>query len=59
MIQVNQLLGRLFPWMALSGLLLAGWGLLITPDDMKGDPQAAWGAKAPALSLSEMASSTP
>ena len=47
MIQVKRLLGRIFPLMALSGLLLAGWGLIITPDDMKGDAQGAlWGAKA-------------
>jgi hypothetical protein len=43
--QVKRLLGRMFPLMALTGLLLAGWGLIITPDDMKTDSQAAlWGA---------------
>jgi hypothetical protein len=42
--QVKRLLGRIFPLMALSGLLLAGWGLLITQDDMKSDARVAlWG----------------
>ncbi len=30
----KSLLNLVFPWMALSGLLLAGWGLVVTPDEM-------------------------
>ena len=47
MIFMQSLLSRIFPLMAISGLLLAGWGLLVTPDDMKSNVQVAlWGAKA-------------
>lgn len=46
MIQVKRLLSSIFPLMALTGLLLAGWGLLVTQDDMKGDaPGSFWGAQ--------------
>mgnify|MGYP005820240821 CR=1 FL=1 len=38
---ISQLLGKMFPLMAISGLLLAGWGLIVTPDEMKGDAQSA------------------
>ncbi len=55
-IQVKRMLGRMFPLMALSGLLLAGWGLLITPDDMKSNSQEAlWGANHPAVITADAA----
>ncbi|MGK5082890.1 hypothetical protein WDW37_06265 [Bdellovibrionota bacterium FG-1] len=34
MILIQTLLHRAFPLMALTGLLLAGWGLLVTPDEI-------------------------
>ena len=47
MILIHRLLNRAFPLMAISGLLLAAWGLIVTPDDIKGSTQVAlWGAKA-------------
>ena len=43
MIQIQSLLNRAFPLMAITGLLLAGWGLIITPDEMKVEnPGAHW-----------------
>ena len=35
MIHVQRFLSRMFPLMALTGLLLVGWGLIVTPDDVK------------------------
>jgi hypothetical protein len=44
---IHQFFNRAFPLMALSGLLLAAWGLIVTPDDIKGSAQVAiWGARA-------------
>jgi hypothetical protein len=52
MVQVNRMLGHMFPLMALSGLLLAGWGLIVTPDEMKVDTQALLGTPASLVSSS-------
>ena len=41
MVLFRELLNRAFPLMAITGLLLAGWGLIITPDEMRSDSQ--WG----------------
>jgi hypothetical protein len=46
MILIQKVLSRAFPLMALSGLILAGWGLIITPDELKnGQEIARWGLK--------------
>ena len=43
---IQSLLSRAFPFMAITGLLLAGWGLIVTPDEIKGDSQwTLWGAR--------------
>ena len=39
----DHLLNRAFSLMAVTGLLLAGWGLIVTPDEIKND--ARWGAR--------------
>jgi hypothetical protein len=36
---IQSLLNKAFPLMALAGLLLAGYGLITTPDEMKATPQ--------------------
>lgn len=60
MIQIQRLLNRAFPLMAITGLLLAGWGLIITPDEIKSDSQwALWSWKpekpvAPSLGSSSL-----
>lgn len=41
MFLIQRLLSRMFPLMAITGLLLAGWGLIITPEDMKSNAQGA------------------
>jgi hypothetical protein len=52
MMTIHRLLNRAFPFMAISGLLLAAWGLIVTPDDIKGSAQVAiWGAHATSQSL--------
>ncbi|MGZ3689153.1 MAG: hypothetical protein ACXWP5_01350 [Bdellovibrionota bacterium] len=49
---MNRLLQKAFPVMAITGLLMAGWGLIITPDEIKanagndGITAMAWGGKA-------------
>jgi hypothetical protein len=39
--KIQRLLSHLFPLMALTGLLLAGWGLIVTPDEIQGNALAA------------------
>jgi hypothetical protein len=52
MIQIQRLLNHAFPLMAVAGLLLAAWGLLVTPEEIQGNAQVAlWGDSAPASSL--------
>ena len=49
MITIQRLLSQAFPLLALTGLLLAGWGLIVTPDEIQGNAQVAlWGERAPA-----------
>jgi hypothetical protein len=31
----NAMLGYVFPLVAVAGLLLAGWGLIVTPDEIR------------------------
>jgi len=58
MILIHRLLNRAFPLMAISGLLLAAWGLIVTPDDIKGSSQVAlWGAKTSSHSTFETTTS--
>ena len=33
--RLNAVLGHAFPLFAVAGLLLAGWGLIVTPDDIR------------------------
>ena len=51
---LNRMLGHLFPVMAISGLLLAGWGLIVTPDEIKADAQSTMRGAQPSLSLPSM-----
>jgi hypothetical protein len=49
MITIQNVLSRAFPLLALTGLLLAGWGLIVTPDEIQGNAQVGlWGERAPA-----------
>jgi len=46
MTTIQQLLNKAFSLMALSGLALAGWGLIVTPDEIQGGQEiVSWGAK--------------
>jgi hypothetical protein len=38
---IHLLLNKAFPLMAITGLLLAGWGLLITPEEIKAGHELA------------------
>jgi hypothetical protein len=43
---IRNLLSKAFPLMAITGLLLAGWGLIITPDEIQnGREIARWSLK--------------
>lgn len=33
--RTNAILGNAFPLLAVAGLLLAGWGLIVTPDEIR------------------------
>ena len=39
--KIEILAHNIFPLMALSGLLLAGWALIATPDNLKSGSEAA------------------
>lgn len=52
MITIQRMLSRAFPLLALTGLLLAGWGLIVTPDEIQGNALVTlWGERAPASLL--------
>ena len=41
---IQSLLSNAFPLLALTGLLLVGWGLIVTPEDYQTNVQVAlWG----------------
>jgi hypothetical protein len=43
--KVQRLLGKLFPLIAIAGLLLAGYALITTPEEIQADQNIArWGA---------------
>jgi hypothetical protein len=54
MITIHTALHRAFPLMALSGLLLAAWGLIVTPDEIKGNAQL-WRGQTQATALAQSA----
>jgi hypothetical protein len=46
MTTIQQLLNKAFSLMALSGLALAGWGLIVSPDEIQGERDVvSWGAR--------------
>jgi hypothetical protein len=46
---IQRMLSQAFPLMALTGLLLAGWGLIVTPEEVQGNALVSlWGDRASA-----------
>ncbi len=54
---IHRFLNHAFPLMAISGLLLVGWALIITPEEMKSDAQ--WSVVLGSSGASEAISMSP
>ncbi len=40
---ITEILNWIFPWIAMTGLVLVGWGLLTTPDEFReGQEMSGW-----------------